>query len=107
MFTLNTISYNENAENCTFYSVEATFIFPPKVFTLQMLERYYQNCQAVLAATGMNGLTLVLLVANLTKTKMLQKPEYGWNPGIWVQGTHLRVLSKSYPWSNEYQHDRV
>ena len=42
---------------------------PSTVFLiLLLLERYHQNSQAVLAATGMNGLTLMMLVA-----KMMQK----------------------------------
>ena len=40
-------------------------------------------------------LTLMLLVANLVITKMIQKPEKLLKP--WYMGTHLRVLGKSYP----------
>ena len=41
---------------------------PSNIFQpLLLVERYDQSSQAVLAATGMNGLTLMLLVANLAK----------------------------------------
>ena len=40
-------------------------------------------------------LTLTLLAANLANTKWCKKPEK-W-PKPWQMGTHLRVLSKSYP----------
>ena len=40
-------------------------------------------------------LTLMLLVANLANTKWSKKPEKWLKP--WHMGTHLRVLSESYP----------
>ena len=43
----------------------------------------------------MYGLTLMLLVANLTNTKKCKKPEKLLKP--WQMGTHLRVLSESFP----------
>ena len=40
-------------------------------------------------------INLVVLVANLAKTKWCKKPEKWLKP--WQMGTHLRVLSKSFP----------
>ena len=41
-------------------------ISPSNIFyKLHLLERYHQNCQAVLAATGMNGLNLLHLECSL------------------------------------------
>ena len=40
-------------------------------------------------------LTVMLLVANLANTKWCKNPEKWLKP--WHMGTHLRVLSKSYP----------
>ena len=42
-------------------------------------------------------LTLILLVANLAKTKWCKKPEK-WLK-TWQMGTHMRVLSESFPMS--------
>ena len=48
---------------------------------------YYTNFKFFLALT--------LLVANLANTKWCKKPEKRLKP--WHMGTHLRVLSESYP----------
>ena len=40
------------------------------------------------------SLTIMLLVANLANTKWCKIPENDWN---WEMGTHLRVLSVSFP----------
>ena len=39
----------------------------------------------------------MLLVANLTNTKLCKNPEK--SPKPWQMGTHLRVLSESFPMS--------
>ena len=44
---------------------------------------------------GMNGLTLMLLLAHFSYTKWCKKPEKLLKP--WHMGIHLKVLSKGYP----------
>ena len=61
-------------------------ISPSNIFRkFLLLERYHQNSLVVLAAVSIHGLTLMLLVANMANKKTLHL------------GTHLRVLSESYP----------
>ena len=43
----------------------------------------------------MKGLTLMLLVVTLANTKLCKNPEKLLKPG--QMGTHLRVLSESFP----------
>ena len=48
---------------------------PTNIFQiLLLLERYHKNCQAVLAASGLNVLTLMLLVANSANKKVCKIP---------------------------------
>ena len=47
------------------------------------------------AIVGINGLTFMLVAANLANTKWCKKPEKWLKP--WHMGTHLRALSESIP----------
>ena len=78
-------------------------------------ERYHKNSQVVLTVAGIKELTsnmyanimssspisrrslltLILLVADLAKTKLCEKPEK-WLK-TWQMGTHLRVLAEIFP----------
>ena len=51
---------------------------------------------------NINPLTLMLLVTNLANTKLCNNPEKLLKP--WHMGTHLRVLSQSYPLSASADH---
>ena len=44
---------------------------------------------------NVNGLTLMLLMGNCVNRKLYKKTEKHLKP--WHKGTHLRVLSESYP----------
>ena len=52
---------------------------------------------AISSSVSYYGLTLMLLVVNLADTKWCKKPGKWLKP--WQMGTHLRVLSESFPMS--------
>ena len=70
---------------------------------LQILQKYHHYGMVALGTTGMNGLTLMLLLANLADTKWWKK---NWKM---TETLAHRYLSESTQpeLSNEYLHDRV
>ena len=69
---------------------------------LDGFQKSLRRCALNKVASALEGLTLIVLVANLANTKRCKNLENDWNPGIWYSSE-----STQRELSNEYQHDRV
>ena len=78
---------------------------PSNIFsTMLLLKRFHQVFQALLAAPRVNGLTLMLLVANFTNTQWCKKT---WKMTETLANGYSSERTQWWELSNEYQHDRV
>ena len=94
VWIFGTFDYNLEMKNAFIsYLKESCLLFSVAHFSFYLIVCYNMESFTKVFAF----LTLMLLLANMAKTKRCKKPEKWLKP--WQMGTHLKALRESYPMS--------